>query len=55
MEVSGQLHVLVALPTGKNPGTHRIAGLGAPEAVDALGKRNISCPCLDQKHGLPNP
>jgi hypothetical protein len=42
MEVSGQLHAPAALPPGKSPGTHWIAGWMGPRAVlNAVVKRKI--------------
>jgi hypothetical protein len=50
MEVSGQLHALVALPPRKElPGANRIGGWVGPRAdVDATEKRRImSLPGID--------
>jgi hypothetical protein len=44
MDVSGQLHVLSALPSGKNPGTHRIAGLGPQNRWMLWGKEKSLAP-----------
>jgi hypothetical protein len=45
MEARGQHHAPVALPPGRNPGTHwsgRCVGLGV--VVDVYGVEKISCP-----------
>jgi hypothetical protein len=47
MEVRGQLHVSVALPSGKNPGTH---GGGGRVGLDVSEKTNIfSLPRIEPK------
>jgi hypothetical protein len=44
MELSSQLHTLVTLPTGNNPGTHQIGGCVGPTAgPDILEKRHLAC------------
>jgi hypothetical protein len=55
MEVSGQLHVPVALPPGKEPpGTHWIGGWAGPTAVlDAVEKRKIPSPHQESKPRTP--
>jgi len=59
MDLSGQLHALVALPPGKSDiGTHWIGGwVGPTVGLNSVANRNISCPCRKSNtdlaaHGL---
>jgi hypothetical protein len=48
MEVSGQLHILAALPPGKEPSTHWIGGwVGLGVGLEMAVKRKIPSPCHD--------
>jgi hypothetical protein len=48
MQVSDQLHVPVALPPGRAPGTHWIGDwVGLKAGLDAVEKRKISCACQE--------
>jgi hypothetical protein len=47
MEVSGQLHAVVALSPGKNPSAHAIgAWVGRSAGVDVLGKKRMNTEVL---------
>jgi hypothetical protein len=52
MEVSGQLHVPVYLPQGKDPWYYWIGGwVGPVVGLDAAAKRNNPCPCWESNPG----
>jgi len=55
MEVRGQFHAPIALPTGKkNPGTHWMGdGVSPKTGQDAVVKRKIPCPSRDWNTDRP--
>jgi hypothetical protein len=54
MEVSGQLHTLVALPPGETAlSTHYVGGwVGHGDGMDLREKRNISCSYRETNSGF---
>jgi hypothetical protein len=54
MEVSGQLHVLAALPPGKDPLYQMDRSLDEPQGSSGRGgKEENSCPCRESNPGRP--